>query len=314
MKTSIVNTAPRQTKPSVRTDFNEAARHKFEFCMTDKLDHWTRDRSAAAIAMWNKYIPMTPQTAAEILRRDLPRGINVKINLTEDGIGRIEFEGRLLNGVSADFNIPDHVRDNGATEIVERGQGKGLGTKIIRNQIEFLHACGVRRFEVNAGMVGGYAWARMGYVPAEPKSMKISSQIMKNLKSIKPYLTKKEYKRLHASARLNSQYDLWKIADCRIDIAPQLRDAFNKSSPPRRGRYENPLETVAQNFASANVFFAYQLDELKDYLKKDKPFIVGRYLLKDTGWDGVINLNSIRQMKRIGAYTGGWKYLEFKAA
>jgi hypothetical protein len=66
------------------------------------------------------------------------------------------------------FDFYDHSVDHDRWQLSESMQGTGIGKTVFKNQMDLYDHLGINRINVHANMsVGGYAWARFGFVPTQ---------------------------------------------------------------------------------------------------------------------------------------------------
>lgn len=228
---------------------------------------------------------MTAQQAAGILSRGLPPGI--RFALTPVG-----------TRFCLDFNTRPHIQDEGLLDrdtgmathdyafVTGTSQRCGLGRVLSRNRLEFCRAAGMTRITLRAtSSVGGYMWARCGYLPATDQTRAgLRDQLESRMDLLSSFPgTDALCARLAPLVMLDRPTDLWRIADLADDMMPVLRAAETRAHamlPPWRHCHDHNL-----------------------------PLTLGQAMLLGTSWDGRCDLTDPVQMTRAGAYNGGWKHL-----
>lgn len=255
---------------------------------------------------WNQNIPLTLKTAAQILTRGVPRGIDIGIRFLEkeDGYPCLDFSSSFLFGDKRYFE-PSRARVlPGVIKVFEREAG--LGRILMRNEIEFFHACGFRTFDIEAGMgAGGYTWARMGFLPGNVNSSDFEERTREKVRSrfnlLARILTPHEKAKIKAVIALRQPTDVWKVADLDSDLAPRLRDVFEE-----RGMFFNQL---------AEEYYRLKWPEtwegIEEAVNKGRKLTLGRMLLAGAFWKGTLDMNDSTQMQRVADYSGGFKYIGF---
>ena len=115
------------------------------------------------------------------------------------------------------------------------------------------------------------------------------------------------YERLAEAAEFESGKDIWRIADARTDVAPVLKELFReRAGDPAKGEFTR-RDMFVRNFTGDSAEDA--LANLKKMAGEGRPVPAGRALLAGTTWDGHLNMRDSMQMRRAGAYVGGWKTL-----
>lgn len=248
--------------------------------------------------LWNKYMRMTPERAQEIMRRDLPPETQVRIEVYNNGRGKIHLRGggimekRLFDlGKRAIF--PGHIHLN------ENAAAQGYGRAVIRNEIELFRECRAREFSIGAGSAaGGYVWARFGFLPTRDALPGLSCGLKANAENLHDILTPRERDEVCVLSDVRKAENIWQIADLRQDLGPRLRDVFAK----------------AQNGDRASLAVC---DRLKDIpainnqmaliLSGDAPFPLGRALLAGSNWSGYFELDNPKQIERARNNVSGWR-------
>lgn len=306
MTMPIANTAPRRETPVRKRDFKALkGRLSLEFNYSSQI------HEREAVRAWNKFVPVAPDVAYRMLTRDLPRGTAVSfVGLDTDGTGLIKIEKeekiggsvRDLFSNSRHFKLEDGKVESGSVSVAGRRQGHGFGRITMRNQIEFFHACGVKKFEIFAASEnGGYTWARLGFLPSDVDGdlkSGVARDVRAHLRDLRLVLDKKTVAKVESYLRFRRRTDLWKIADMDVDLMPLLAPALaDEAGGPFSDKDRKELRS---RFG----------DDFRRAARDGRPLPLGRVLLTGTSWDGVLDLNDRRQMKRVGAYCGGWKYID----
>lgn len=291
------NTAPQRKKDTPKTQFR-ALRGQ----LTLSFGRAARDPDPGTLRAWNSYVPLAPRTAYDVLTRGLPEETQVKItDLDCAGQGSLTIQkfddeqGGELFSDERPFDLRLGEVEMGMVSVSPDYQGRGLGRALMRNQIEFFHACAVRRFNIVASSAnGGYTWARMGFLPQDIRAPRLRDKEMKKVHEkialLRPLLTKADLAVAEDAAQLRRATDLWRLADLRTDMAPALAKAIRKNDKLR--------DMVSYQFHRAQEG-GYELP-------------LGRLLLSGASWDGTLDLENRRQMKRVDAYCGGFRYIKLR--
>jgi hypothetical protein len=255
--------------------------------------------------LWKKYIPMTVKKAGAILGRDLPGHVRFSMELNADGSASFclfDKEGVFSDSREVDFEkgvlLPGYVECS--------DQGRGIGRTMLRNQIEFFRACGIRRFKITAGLeAGGYSWARFGFLPRNIEGpyfkQHTREHVRERYKLIENLLTGEEKGKLKDIIRLRRLKDIWRLADAPVDVGPRLNVLFNKSAA-RATRADDPMRTLFNLLASSDK--ASKM--IRRRMEQGESVSVGRLCLSGASWDGILNFDNKEQMRRAGDYVGGW--------
>jgi hypothetical protein len=301
MAKNFVNKAKRRKTPSCKKDFNAmAGKLALAYARAD-------DPDGIALRAWNKYVPLSPKTAFNILTRDLPPQTELTIKFRDkhgNGLLNIECDD-LENDTkwfsdSRDFELRWKKADTGCVDVNDFRAGQGTGRILMRNQIEFFHACGVRKFKIlAASRNGGYTWARMGFLPETPDSPSFKRGTKDvagaRLEMVRPYLPPETYDRVKALLEFSKKHDMWRVADQDTDLVPLLAPVL----APDEENDDAPLAELRRVYE----------DAWQKAVDTGRSLPLGRALLSGTMWSGALDMDSKRQMKRIARYTGGWKYI-----
>lgn len=262
-----------------------------------RLKSWVTDFFDSGKKAWEEHVPMTKARAVRMLTRGLPRGTKVSIDVDSDGAGSLDMKADYIEEVSKGFDLESGVAQSGYMALEKTGGG--LGRKIMRNQIEFFKATGIKKLEMFAGLdAGGYTWARLGFLPyskGEHRSdfLDLKKEVKQRYKKLEPLLDSREKGRMEKILEFKDGKDVWKLADARIDLKKRLREVFRKAANDNR-QAQKVQEKVSSLVNS---------DDLQD---EKKPLTIGRILLAGTTWYGEMDFNNKAQMKRVENYVGGF--------
>ena len=305
--TRVVSTVSKAEMPSVKGDFN-AVSDRLDYVVMDSDDPYHYSR----IDNWNAYISISPQDARDILLRGLPDDINVEISLDEDGDGRLEYSGGDIIDCACEFDLNKKIRREGDASIRADAQNAGLGRMLVRNQIEFLKGCGIEKFEVHASAsVGGYAWARFGYLPIDKDMNEIRENVQRYFNALKPILTDEEISQIEGLTELSSKSDLIKIADQQTDLYSRIRAVFDMAADASLDENIRSEAAYKQTLMGRGLN-TYGYNHIGDCLFNKEPIRLGRMLLLGTNWHGSIDLDNETQMRHVDNYTGGFKHISFR--
>ncbi|HTK84631.1 MAG TPA: hypothetical protein VL625_06040 [Patescibacteria group bacterium] len=246
---------------------------------------------------------MSEAEAMDILRQDLPTDTKVELDIDDDGSGSIRIKATGAIDETRDFDLVAHRLYPGTMIVTDNG--KGLGRHLMRNEIEFFRACGVKRFNIHAGYeAGGYTWARMGFLPDDKDNDYLKKPVRVRYNAVRPLLTDKERQLMDGVVKIRRAKDCWAVADAPIDIGPRLRTLFNEAAngneraEARFGHLLDSIDSPGYN------------DKIRDYIieriKAGKSLPLGRYLLSGSDWTGYLDFEDNTQMRRAGRYVGGW--------
>lgn len=123
-----------------------------------------------ALVPWNQHIRHHPARLYTELGVNLPDGLYT-FTVNAGGDGNFEFELKdpqrvqIAQGLRL-FDLPNHIAENGYFSIAHRFQGQAIAKHVLCNQFRVFRSWGIRTVKVHAALnVGGYAWARFGFLP-----------------------------------------------------------------------------------------------------------------------------------------------------
>ncbi|HEY2245252.1 MAG TPA: hypothetical protein VGH47_13725, partial [Xanthobacteraceae bacterium] len=155
-----------------------------------RLDHNTTINPAKAekfLQTWNEKIAETP----EDFKKDFI-GVPGTMTITyDDSNDQLKVAGQVREGNDDGRSIGDYERNidlknNSAYSayfVLKKGErGEGVGKKLLASNIAMYQKMGIDIVKVSANIdVGGYAWAKYGYVPTEKSWSDLSSDIRNKL-------------------------------------------------------------------------------------------------------------------------------------
>lgn len=262
----------------------------------------TRRTTCTNSELWGMAMSaLTPGAAAAILIRDLPGDPDPSVFIE----GR---EGRLyLHGMGYSdgrrFDLLTRTVHAGDLHVWSHTQRSGLGRTIMRNQIEFFHAAGFDHFRIQAAReAGAYSWPRMGFLPEMPIAADFLQDLQHRFAVAALMMSAEEKSAMAQLIQLNEAEDVWKISDQATDMTPRLRSFFNHSAQYSDGR---ALDGRGREIANTLKILFH------NRIKDEKPVSLGQVMLCALSFPAVLDFHNVAQMKRAGAYVGGWKYIGF---
>jgi hypothetical protein len=130
---------------------------------------------AAFLDRWNEKVGMEP----EEFKKGFMGGVNgtmtigaVGASTTFDIAGQIqgtgEREGALIGTFRREIDLDDKEAYSAFFNINKSSTGSNIGKKILAGNVEIYEKLGIEQVRVSANIdVGGYAWAKYGYVPTQ---------------------------------------------------------------------------------------------------------------------------------------------------
>lgn len=259
-------------------------------------------RSVPRKSAWERYIPMTKEEAINVLKRDLPSEAEVTITVNENGSGLIRIDGAGIDEART-FNFEKGVIYCG--HMVVDYKNKGIGRHIMRNEIEFFAICGMKRFEIYAALsAGGYAWARLGFLPDSCE--KIREEVRERFKDIKSLLNRRSRRTINSILEFKSPTDIWRLADYQLDLTVRLTKVFEKANCGHKNAKKACKKISTNNKTEEKEYKKTMIESFE----KGAVQPLGRVLLAGTSWGGHIDFDNKQQMERVGQYVGGWHILK----
>lgn len=265
----------------------------YGFLAHDTGEDWQRQY------LWDKYVPMPRPEAEKILTRDLPEGVRVSLDFMRGGgKGTLSISGQGIFEMRT-FDMDRKVIHPGMVSTAQQ-KGHGYGRILMRNEIEFFRACGVKRFDINASSTaGGYVWARFGFTPKPEAVIPLLMRLQDNFRALKDILTPQEQAEAQAAIRGEGRpEDVWGISDLRTDIAPRLRDIFAKA---------NGGDAAARTLCDQLTGIEAIKNAVEEITYDRRAMPLGRALLAGSHWQGYFDLSDPAQNKRAAENIGGWK-------
>lgn len=231
-----------------------------------------------------------PQTARAILGRDLPPDTKINITSFDNENYKLEVSSQELS--DSRYFYPEK-KLAWVGEIEAYKTGNGLGRKLMRNEIEFFSLCGIKEFNIYAGLAaGGYTWARFGFLPTAESLPALNDEIGSRYQAIRPLLAESEQEVFDKLTTLKKPQDIFTLVDTRVDIRPRLKKIFNAAAGTRE------LKEIIRT-----------CDIQKGHLDKPKDYPLSRALLEGLNWDGILDMTNKEQMARVEKYVGGWNFI-----
>lgn len=249
---------------------------------------------------WVANVPVDPTLSIQILTRDLPVNKLKMSLLPAPGHIDVEISGNDFKDERR-FTMSTSRTGSGNIVVSDEVQQRGIGRILMRNQIEFAHALGLGEFRVTAGSrAGGYAWARMGVTPIDMNTNYFNEdtrqRAIRRFEAVSPLMSPEEKTRAAPLLALRTPEDMRSLIDLDIDLSHRLKQAFSQ----------------AASFTPDEQMKDILYGVFNERAQAGKKITLGQTVMAGTCWDGKIELNNPVQMRRVGDYVGGWKYIGFK--
>lgn len=299
----VISTVQRAETKSVRDDFNASTGLVYLSAEYDDQDQ---------IDSWNDRVAFSPQQTRDILLRDLPDDISVNIYLDSYGNGSFYYNGSAIQDVKCEFDLQKGISQEGDVYINDDDRAKGVGRIIVRNQIEFLKACGVECFKTYASSsMGGYVWARFGFLPNDDQLEELRQNLDRYFKGVKDLLTAEEIAEIEPLLSLENKEDIWKVAESKVDLQTRLHDIFdmcaNESVSDDKRHDAEYARTIM-----GRALNTYAYNYIRSGVEEGHSIKLACLLLMGTNWHGEIDAGNDDQMRQVDSYTGGFKHIAIK--
>ena len=262
--------------------------------------------------LWRKHFPFSYERAHALLARDLGERVRIECTFYTDQKKVLTPSRRWPNsddivqaakisikgaGFTSDFylNLTDGFCLTGATEVEPLFQGRGLGTHVMRNQIEFIYVAGsFKSLHMTAAMsAGGYTWSKFGIEPSDLGTDKaFQTLVEQRYHAVRPCLTDIETSELDPLIRLSCREDVWALSQSSIELGPRLVSIFTGAHAEK---------SLRRSFTEG------VYDRIRTRAQEGLPVPAGQYHLAGTHWRGHVNLSDRAQLRRIAAYAGGFQ-------
>ena len=265
---------------------------------------------------------MTPVQLAHILTRDIEGDVSITLidpGKADDPSIRISMrsskDGHSLFSYHSSFvNDENHVSTADIT-VEDSFKARGLGSKMLRNGIEFRALAGMTSMQFNAGRAnGGYRWARARMIPYKDAQNVFDEKfvdvvehridLLKKCTEICPMMLE-EADDIDLG---NDPEDVWVLADLGTDDEGEIEDILPEM--------EQALEMMrSQGGLLADDFEKEFGDIIRRAGKTSRHngLTLGQVLLMGTKWFGICDLTDEEQMTevndRFAETIGGFDYI-----
>lgn len=149
--------------------------------------------AAGDVDRWNADIRMAPREMLAILGRDLPGATAAEVAFFSGREGRLRLDGPLPDGsrwhATRSFDLSRGRIEHDLFTVPEAYRGKGIGLLVLRNSLDLYERIGIDsillRVDGNsAGSTGGYAWARMGFLPTAAAWTPLQQELTERLAAL----------------------------------------------------------------------------------------------------------------------------------
>jgi hypothetical protein len=226
------------------------------------------------IERWNERIGYTPAEFRTKFLGGVDATMTIKFDEDED---RMIIDGKLLDGEGkpiGDYTREIDFDDNMAASVYfvldKKATGSDVGKKILAANVKMYQEIGIETVEVHANVdVGGYAWARYGYVPST-RSWR---------EDLQPYLNRR-------------------LSELSTNVIVEVEGEEQDNEPQFFDEVDH---------ANISVDEREELQELIDSRDSKAIWAIadhkhGKALLLDSDWEGELDFNDDETMERFNAY------------
>lgn len=128
------------------------------------------DKKLSFEKRWNEAVGEAPEDFKRQFLGGMPGSMRISYNERPDAMHISGYlkdkDGRDIAEYSRDIDLDDKHAYSAYFKVKEGVRGGGIGKKLLAGNVEMYQKMGLDRVRVSANIdVGGYAWARYGYVP-----------------------------------------------------------------------------------------------------------------------------------------------------
>ena len=167
---AVKATRPGGKKTAIKEDFDKAGIRLRVFGAHRENE---AQKEKEALDHWNTMVDMPPdefkamftggQKGTMVLTADPDQD---KYNVSGTILGEDDLRGIQVASYSRDINLAKKEAYSALFEVSDVAQKRGIAKRLLAGNVEFYEKMGIDKVKVTAGLtVGGYAWAKYGYVP-----------------------------------------------------------------------------------------------------------------------------------------------------
>jgi ribosomal protein S18 acetylase RimI-like enzyme len=151
------------------------------------LDTYTHNKPEKFLATWEQYVGEPPAAFKKEFLGGMPGSMSIRFH---ENLGAITVMGQLhdaqgnpIGDYTRDIDLDDHKASSSYFKLHRGDTGKGVGKKLLAANVEMYKKMGVESVRVHANIdVGGYAWAKYGYVPTKADWPELAEVIDRNIR------------------------------------------------------------------------------------------------------------------------------------
>ena len=170
--------AKKTKKKAAKADFDKAGIRLHTAGGSDVPD--------SVLDIWNEKVGIDPAEFKRTFAGGLPGGMTIIADPDQpkyviNGSVRDE-RGQMQATYTRNLNIDGKSAYSALFEIEDEFQGSGIGKKVLAGNVAIYEALGIEKVKVTAGLkMGGYAWAKYGYVPTQESWNALRASLMSSL-------------------------------------------------------------------------------------------------------------------------------------
>jgi hypothetical protein len=269
---------------------------------------------------WQAYIKISPTALYESLTKDLPEGTCCElVFMNHQTTLCVSHSYNEAEDVESDFftysrelTIDNKTLISTNADICISDKNKKIGRILQRNMIGTLRDIGYASLSGTSNDVGGYAWAKMGYVFNEAATsvtdkQQLVSVLRERLGHIQAYLPAEMAHIARKNIELCRKSDINALADLNFSLNPALKTIFEKQPIKAPDAFDNKLLRSALSFMHemTNDYSTQDSQELwRNFNQCGQDYTLGKYLLLKTHWNSHLDFSDNKQMKRVESYLG----------
>ena len=153
-----------------------------------RLDHDTTINPAKAekfLQRWNERVQEAPEDFKREFLGGMPGTMNISYNDSADKLsveGKLQEDGKDIGEYQRSIDLKNNSAYSAYFVLKKSERGAGVGKTLLKSNVEMYQKLGLDKVTVSANIdVGGYAWAKYGYVPTADSWSSLSSTIRDKL-------------------------------------------------------------------------------------------------------------------------------------
>lgn len=199
---------------------NDARFQKYRTSDFTRTPNISLDSSPDCLEKWNRLVKKSPKEFMALLENNLEQDVFADIKFFSEDNGSIHIEVMdgedLLANCSLDF---DFSRKRLSINLINvQDQGKNLGTALTENILELSDQIGLYSVSLETEDIGGYYWAKVGFLPTNSAWEELKEQIQNDLSTLHDTLSEKSRFQLTNILSENDPQAIWELADLSEEV------------------------------------------------------------------------------------------------